>query len=225
MARTSSPTQKCPTQLHRAKNPSSSRRSRSAVDQNIECTHAGQRVEYTSIAFAQIARYTTGMPGRKNLIWYTGAFSKSKKDKMGTSCYDSVEDMSSAGDLLEHSHVIVYPIDPRALDDLRQRGPRQPHGPRPRPTSTSPRKPSPDRPESKAIYNTNNLAAAGKPVPSIPASATTPSTTSPQIRTSDTRRRTINITVDQPNLTLVYKHAYDAVVPGAVTTGGGRPIP
>ena len=223
MARTSSPTPKCPTQRHQTKKPSSLAPKPPPVDQNIECTHAGQRVEYTSNAFAQIARYTSGMPGRKNLIWYTGAFPIRMNDKQGTSCYDSREDMSSAGVLLEHSHVIVYPIDPRALDILAKEGPDSRMG-RVQANEHLTMEAVAGQTGGKAIYNTNNLAAAGNQAIDSGLSYYTINYV-PTNQNFDTRRRTINITVDKPNLTLVYKHAYDAVVPGAVTTGGGRPIP
>jgi len=192
------------------------------VDLTVECNHAGARVQYTSNAFAQIARYVSGMPGRKNLIWYSGGFPERMRDKQGTICYDSREDMSSADDLLERSHVTVYPVDPRALDILAKNDP----------TSRIVRLQANEHLYMEAIanqtggktfYNNNDLAAAA--IQAVTAGSNYYTITyTPTNQNWDTRHRSISVKVDQPDLTLVYKNGYNAVPPGAPTTMGGRPV-
>jgi hypothetical protein len=194
---------------------------RPAFDPGVECNHAAMRVEYTSNAFAQIARYTSGMPGRKNLIWYTGAF-PIRMNNQGSSCYDSREDMSSADDLLMRSHVIVYPIDPRSMDIVAREG-QDSRIARIQTNEHLSMETVAEHTGGKAFYNTNDLAGAA--VQAIGAGLSYYTINyAPTNQNWDTRRRNISITVDKPDLTLVYRHAYNAVAPGATTTGGGRPI-
>jgi VWFA-related protein len=192
------------------------------VDQDVECNHAADRVQYTSNAFAQIARYTSGMPGRKNLIWYTGAFPSVMNDKQGGQCYNAREDVSSADDLLEHSHVVVYPVDPRALDALASQGPDSRIG-RIQAREHLVMEGIAEQTGGKAFYNNNDLAAAATQAIDAGTNYYT-ITYVPTNQNFDTRRRNITLTVDQPGLTLVYKRAYNAMPAGRTTTMSGRPI-
>ncbi len=79
------------------------------------------RIRYTLDALSQLARYLAVIPGRKNLIWFSGAFpinilpdGDSEGDKFaGTfSMGDELHDTSS---LLSRAQVAVYPIDARGL--------------------------------------------------------------------------------------------------------------
>ena len=65
----------------------------------VDYDHAIARGEYTEVAMKQLARFLQGMPGRKNLIWFTGF-------ALGV-------DLASETDLLARAHVTIYPIDPR----------------------------------------------------------------------------------------------------------------
>jgi len=74
------------------------------------------RAEYTLAAMRQIARYLAIIPGRKNLIWFSGSFpiniltdttSASLYDASASSGYEFRETL----DLLARSRVAVYPID------------------------------------------------------------------------------------------------------------------
>jgi VWFA-related protein len=99
------------------------------------------RARYTMDALNLLARYMSGLPGRKNLIWFSGSFpvnilpdpdiltasmtsnsSATSKSAPGAFTPDpftgvaSMEDeFRQTVDLLARSHVAVYPIDARGL--------------------------------------------------------------------------------------------------------------
>jgi hypothetical protein len=80
------------------------------------------RAKYTLDAFNDIARYLAGIPGRKNLIWFSGSFPIDiLPDTSGTlsdpfaAMVDSEDEFRSTVDLLARSQVAVYPIDARGL--------------------------------------------------------------------------------------------------------------
>ncbi len=82
-----------------------------------------QRVLQTQEALEEIARFLVGLPGRKNLLWLSGAFPESilpnpslgQRDSFGvTRNYSST--LVEATDLLNLAHVAVYPVDVRGLD-------------------------------------------------------------------------------------------------------------
>jgi VWFA-related protein len=86
-----------------------------------------QRVRMTLDAMQQLARYLSAIPGRKNVIWFSGSFPitldpdptlnnsfQSPFDAMRT-YYDDVRETS---DLLAAARVAVYPVDARGLMTL-----------------------------------------------------------------------------------------------------------
>jgi VWFA-related protein len=78
------------------------------------------RVKYTLEAMSQLARYLSSIPGRKNLIWFSGSFPVSifpddtLKDPFAVMA-DSSEEFRNTVNLLARSQVAVYPIDARGL--------------------------------------------------------------------------------------------------------------
>jgi VWFA-related protein len=84
-----------------------------------------QRLELTVESFSQIARFVSALPGRKNLIWLSGSFPSavlpdSDPTLGGTAnefggAIDLGQDVKEAEDLLNKSHVSVYPVDVRGL--------------------------------------------------------------------------------------------------------------
>jgi VWFA-related protein len=186
-------------------------------DQNIECNHAAERGEYTASAMIQIARYLSGMSGRKNIIWYTGAFPTSMKDKQGSVCYDVRDIMHTAEGFLEHSHAFVYPIDPRAMDAQAKYGPDS-HVARMQTQEHLVMESIADSTGGKAIYNTNDLSAAAQQ--SIEAGSNYYTIDYvPTNQRMDTRLHTISVQVDKPGLDLLYRHGYHANPPNETTTG------
>jgi VWFA-related protein len=79
------------------------------------------RARYTLDALNQLARYMSGLPGRKNLIWFSGSFPISilpdpDLQQFEFSIVASAEDeFRETTDLLARSQVAVYPIDARGL--------------------------------------------------------------------------------------------------------------
>jgi VWFA-related protein len=78
------------------------------------------RARFSLDAFNQLGRYLSGLPGRKNLIWFSGSFPINilpDGDLMDPfSIVASAEDeFRETTDLLALSHVAVYPIDARGL--------------------------------------------------------------------------------------------------------------
>ncbi len=78
------------------------------------------RVQYTLSAFDQLARYLSGMPGRKNVMWLSGSFpvavmpNPDLKDPTQAARDFSGAVNHTAG-LLANARVAVYPIDARGL--------------------------------------------------------------------------------------------------------------
>jgi len=73
------------------------------------------RMRYTLDAFAQLARYLSGIPGRKNVIWISGSFPISIAPNPSFSQLQGVvrnytADIKNTSNLLAQSHVAVYPV-------------------------------------------------------------------------------------------------------------------
>lgn len=80
-----------------------------------------RRVEQTIGAFSEIARFVSGLPGRKNLIWLSGSFPAGVLpggdpiDPYGANA-SYTSDLKEAADRLTLSQVAVYPVDIRGLN-------------------------------------------------------------------------------------------------------------
>jgi VWFA-related protein len=86
----------------------------------IKAAQMDVRVRITLDALRQLAHYLDGLPGRKNLIWFSGSFpSQIASDLSGSNTSSGVRnysnDMRETGDMLEAARVSVYPVDTRGL--------------------------------------------------------------------------------------------------------------
>jgi VWFA-related protein len=78
------------------------------------------RVKYTLDAMNQLARYLSSIPGRKNLIWFSGSFpisispDLSIKDPFAVVA-NSEDEFRDTVNLFARSQVAVYPVDARGL--------------------------------------------------------------------------------------------------------------
>jgi VWFA-related protein len=79
-----------------------------------------RRIEKTIGAFAEIANFLSGLPGRKNLIWLSGSFpanifpGNDPLDVFGAWAGNR-RDLKQVADLLTVGQVAVYPVDIRGL--------------------------------------------------------------------------------------------------------------
>jgi VWFA-related protein len=90
---------------------------------DVTAVQTDQRVRMTLDALQQLARYLAAIPGRKNVIWFSGSFPIALDPDQ--SLQDSFEAMRNyAGDaretsqLLAAARVAVYPVDARGLMTL-----------------------------------------------------------------------------------------------------------
>jgi VWFA-related protein len=80
----------------------------------------GLRTRYTLAAIEDLARYLSGLPGRKNLIWFAGSFhlgmmpDGDRENQFGAMA-NFADDVKWTANLLTRSQVAVYPIDARGL--------------------------------------------------------------------------------------------------------------
>ena len=78
------------------------------------------RALYTLDCMNQLARYLAGIPGRKNLIWFSASFpidllpSGDLADPFAA-MGDSEDEFRETVTLLARSHVAVFPVDARGL--------------------------------------------------------------------------------------------------------------
>jgi VWFA-related protein len=181
-----------------------------------ECEKAAARGEYSMAAMNQLARYLSGMPGRKNLVWVGGSFPI--RMTVGISaCYDFDYPLKSATDQLARAHVVMYPLDPRALDLLAQ-FPAMSQPVRQQADEHLTLEAMAEETGGKALYNNNDLAALAEDAIDTGSNYYTIAYT-PTNQALDTRFRTISIKVDQPNLHLDYRDGYYAVAADVDSTG------
>jgi VWFA-related protein len=91
--------------------------------QQFEADRADTRIQfrarYTVDALASIAAYLSGIPGRKNLIWFSGAFPEYlspdfSRTALSTSAAIS-DDIRRVTDSLTLGQIAIYPVDARGL--------------------------------------------------------------------------------------------------------------
>jgi VWFA-related protein len=78
------------------------------------------RAEYTLHAFDELARYLVGIPGRKNVIWFSGGFPLDvEPDFTEINGNDAVvrndDEIRKTDNLLTRAQIAVYPVDSQGL--------------------------------------------------------------------------------------------------------------
>jgi VWFA-related protein len=200
------------------------------------------RARLTLQALSQLARYLAGLPGRKNLIWFSGSFpisilpDRSLLDPFSVSG-DSSDQFRKTTELLAHSEVSVYPIDARGLagpsvysveDSGMQYDPTIHPGAFNQDLSDSNRKTADDsstmlqmaeQTGGHAFLNTNGLADAVAQVVADGSNYYTLTYTPTDI-TDDGRFRGIKLKLRRDGYTLAYRRGYYADAPR--TSDGGK---
>ena len=87
---------------------------------DIAAFQTDQRVAMTLGAMQQLARYLSGIPGRKNLIWFSGSFpiALDPDDSLQSPFQDMrnySDQIKDTAELLSTARVAVYPVDARGL--------------------------------------------------------------------------------------------------------------
>jgi len=82
-----------------------------------------QRVRMTLDAMQQLARYLSAIPGRKNLIWFSGSFPLALSPDASlispfTMMRNYADEVRETSELLSSARVAVYPVDARGLMSL-----------------------------------------------------------------------------------------------------------
>ncbi|HSY68935.1 MAG TPA: VWA domain-containing protein [Edaphobacter sp.] len=91
-----------------------------------DANETNQRIALTVEAMEQLARYLAGIPGRKNLVWFSGSFPlqffaternpfHSDNHGQAVPIRDANDVLRSAVDLLVAARVAVYPVDARGV--------------------------------------------------------------------------------------------------------------
>jgi VWFA-related protein len=73
------------------------------------------RVNLTAEALEAIADHLAGMPGRKNLVWVSGAFPINMTGDTSLQWITFSEEIESAARALNNGNIAVYPVDARGL--------------------------------------------------------------------------------------------------------------
>jgi VWFA-related protein len=89
------------------------------AEEHVEDTDS--RVSVTLDALVQLARYLSGIPGRKNLVWLSGSFpisifAQQANGDIPSDSRNYSDKVRMATALLGQGHVAVYPVDVRGLD-------------------------------------------------------------------------------------------------------------
>jgi len=214
-----------------------------------------QRVLMTLDALQQLARYLSGIPGRKNIIWFSGSFPNviAREDKSGNLAFDSarsyVQQIRETTELLTHARVSIYPIDargtlpPSLFNAANTTAPVSQTDPISKYSNSTPfaQKLSEERSQTikehdtmqqvaddtggKAFYETNDFTGAVADVVENGSSYYTIGYV-PEKKKSDGQFHTFKVSVDQGSYKLAYRRGYYADEPDKPSThASGQPDP
>lgn len=91
-----------------------------AVDEQ-KAQDVDTRMRFTMDAFMQLARYLSGVPGRKNLVWLSGSFPLNIFPNPDVNLYQPVTrnyetEVRKVTNLLAEAHVAVYPVSVKGIE-------------------------------------------------------------------------------------------------------------
>jgi VWFA-related protein len=202
-------------------------------------TRGSVRIKRTLDAFQELAQYLGGLPGRKNVAWFSGAFpavlqpSLSLPDKFGAE-RDDQEELRKTDVLLASAQLAIYPIAAEGLaaDSVYDAGADARLIPRRQ--LSRPQKPAQLRSTNHAamdeiasetggvaIYGSNSLADALDRVASHGSRFYTLTYTTNLA--SDGRFRKIQVELAKPDYQLAYRSGYYADHPKSAEAAAARP--
>jgi VWFA-related protein len=90
------------------------------VDAQITSEEQNNRMLYTLNSIDQLARYLVGIPGRKNVIWYSASFPLDVEQNLNEADpNDSVirndDEVRKTDNLLTRAQIAIYPVDVRGI--------------------------------------------------------------------------------------------------------------
>jgi VWFA-related protein len=183
-----------------------------------------QRLEITVDAFTDIARFVSALPGRKNLIWMSGAFpsqvfpdstqSTGAQNEFNDALYLET-DVRVAQEVLKESRVAVYPVDVRGLQTDTQFSAATRYTGTPKASTFGVQRAAEhatmdavaDSTGGRAFYNTNGLQEAMN-VAVRQGSEYYTLTYAPSNSKADGAERKIKVVVKDPNYQLFYRRRY-----------------
>jgi VWFA-related protein len=193
------------------------------------------RVRITLQALEEIGRYLSAVPGRKNLIWFSGSFPLNiDADPDAASPFEAMrsygEEVQQAADMLSVGQIAIYPIDARGLEappmySASNRGSQYVNNPAAfgkhlmkfssrNAAEHATMQLIADETGGKAIYNTNDLKGALAQVVENGSNYYTLAYT-PTDTKWDGQFRHIKILMDKSGYTLQYRQGYYADDPDA----------
>ncbi len=198
------------------------------------------RAKYTLDAMNVLARYLAAIPGRKNLLWFSGSFpldimpdTENGASDPFAAVADSEQEYRETTNLLARSQVAVYPIDARGLmvsPVMSAASSGSQYARNPGAMGRDLRKFSTDNANEhftmqrmaddtggKAYYNTNGLTEAVEKAIDDGSNYYT-LTYSPTDNRWKGDYRKIDIKLSQPGYQLAYRHGYYADDPNSVTS-------
>jgi VWFA-related protein len=93
-----------------------------AFQSDVAAMQTDNRVQITLQAMQQLARYLSAVPGRKNLIWFSGSFPIALGPDPGSQSLQNLrsyaEQVHTTSELLSAARVAVYPVDARGMMTL-----------------------------------------------------------------------------------------------------------
>jgi len=202
------------------------------VDAQITSEEQNNRALYTLNAFDQLARYLVGIPGRKNVIWFSSGFPLDVEPNIDEADpNDSVvrndDAVRKTDNLLTRAQVAMYPVDCRGIQtdptfsvtntmDSGDNGGAAATASAAFQTQTAQEHGTMEAMAAdtggEAFYNTNGLTQAVTKAVQEGSNYYT-LTYSPVNLQWDERFRTIKVKVAEPNVQLTYRNGYYAIDP------------
>jgi VWFA-related protein len=183
-----------------------------------------QRLDITVDAFTDIARFVSALPGRKNLIWMSGAFPSEifpdstqltgSQNEFSNAVYLEA-DVRAAQEALKESRVAVYPVDVRGLQTDTQFSTATRYTGPPKASTFGVQKGAEhatmdavaESTGGRAFYNTNGLQEAMNAAIRQGSEYYT-LTYAPSNSKADGAERKVKVVVNNPNYQLFYRRRY-----------------